>query len=377
MWFSLGLVSLCLMLAWQIRHRWHRPWSGGESLLSSNGRRYQVRHLSTKGGMHGIDLGTEVPDFFRFELKRETWSDRFFKWLGLSVEKQFGHDGFDRLVYVASDDEHLFNRVADSPELRLAAQRLMVLAESGCRMQRVICANGMLVARIGRGSLFSDMDDAKRLGRARAAAQPLLEQLACALRASARPELPPRRRDPFLLPAVLVLASSTALAVNGLLFLVRPVLFDSAFLLDKARLLDLTLWGGSAILFVLLAAHFILLARSARAHLYLLELLLVGSFGAYTTAASELREANMEWDNSAVSIREAPIVRQSISRSRRSGTSYYLHVKDWYGNGFDTRSVKVSRAFYNEMAPGRVLVFEERAGYFDAAWARLVGARPR
>lgn len=375
MWFAIGLLSLCLVLAWQIRYRWYRPWSGSQSDIHA-GVRHQYHWRSHKGSTFGLDIGVDVPDWFRFELKRETWVDRFFKWLGLSVEKQFGHDGFDRLVYVASNDGHLFNRVADSPALRLAAQRLMVLAESGCRVRHVRCANGVLRAHLHRGSLFSDKSDSSRLIQAKWAALPLLDQLAGALRASRRPELPPRRRDPFLLPGVLVLACSSALALNGLVFLLRPILFDDAFLLDKARLVELTLWVGSGIFFVLLAAHFILLARSARAHLYLLELLLVGSFGAYSTAAIELREANTEWDTSTPRVREAPIVDKSISRSRRGGTSYYLHVTDWQGSGFDARRIKVSRSFYDAMSRGRVLVFEERPGHFQASWARLTGARP-
>lgn len=375
MWFALGLVSLCIVLAWQFRWRWHRPWKGPLQGSTLNGVQYRYRYLSTQRGAFGVEAGVSVPDFFRFELKRETWLDRFFKWVGLSVEQQFGHDGFDRLVYVASNDAHLFNRIADSPALRLAAQRLFASAATGCPVKRVICANGWLVVSVRRGTLWGRKDDMQRLFRCKTAVVPLLEEIASALRTSERPALPPNRRDPYLLPGALLLAISTALAFNGLLFLVRPILFDDAFLLDKARIFELALWVGSLLFVGLLAAHVFLLARSARAHLYLIELLLVGSFGAYSTAASELREANIEWDASPPLLRESPIVGKSISRSRKSGTRYYLHVKDWQG-GYGTKRITVSHSYYESMDKGRILLFEERPGYFKAAWARLVGAKP-
>ncbi|MFP8833841.1 hypothetical protein ACLIJR_06185 [Hydrogenophaga sp. XSHU_21] len=374
MWFAIGLVSLGVLLFFQFRFRWITPWSGLPGVLPRTPV-HHYRYRKSKDSYVGIEVAVRVPDFFRFELKRERWTDRFFKWVGLSVEKQFGHHGFDRLVYVASDDAHLLNRVADSPELREAAQLLFSQAAPGCKIRRVQCAHGWLVLRIDRSTFLSHKEDARRLEQAMSAALPSLDRIGVALRASERPVLPPARRDPYLLPAVAVLSVSTALAINGALFLIRPVLFDDAFLLDTTRIIELAFWVGSFIFAGLLGAYLILLARSARAHLFLLELLLVGSFGAYGSAASEIRDANIEWDSAPAVMREAPVVDKSISRSRRGGTSHFLHVANWKG-GTDTLRIKVSRSFYEATARGRLLVFEERPGRFKAAWARLVGARP-
>lgn len=373
MWFALGLVSLVVVLAWQIRWRWKRPWSGSP-LVALDGIRYEYRTLTYKGKTYGMQVGVRVPSFFRFELKRETRADRFFKWVGLSVEKQFGQDGFDRLVYVASDDEHLLNRVADSGEMRAAAQRLLTDDTAGCRVKRVFCANGMLVVHFTRGTWIGRKDDATRLEKAKTTGLPQLEAMAKVLRAASRPGTPPRQRDPYLLPSVVLLAVSTALALNGAVFWLRPALFDDAFLLDKSALLPHVLWIGGAIFLSLLGAHLLLLARSARGHLYLLELLVVGSFGAFSTAASELREANIEWDTSHAVTQEAVLVNKTISRSRKGGTRHYLHVRDWR-NPANTLQVLVSGRVYDRMDLGRVMLFQERAGYFDVPWARLEGAR--
>ena len=373
MWFAFSLVSLGLLLTWQFRSRWFKSWSG----TPGGGRKvppHHFRYLQRRDNIFALELGVQVPDFFRFELKRERWIDRFFKWLGLSVEKQFGHESFDRLVYVASDDMHLLNRVADSPELRAAAQHLFVQEASGCKVRRVRCAHGWLVVRIDRGKFWGAKRDAWRLEEAMNAALPFLNQIGQALRHSAPPELPVTKRDRTLLPGLAVLSVSTALAVNGAVFLLLPFVFDDAFLLDTARLLELTLWVGSFIFLALLGAHFLLLARSARAHLYLLELVLVGTFGAYSSAVSGIRQANIEWDTAPTAEREAPVVSKSISRYLLGGSNYFLHVTDWQDRS-QTREIKVSRSVYESVDIGRALVFEERPGHFGAAWARFVGAR--
>ncbi len=372
MWFAFGLVSLALMLTWQFRSRWFKPWSG----TPGGGRKappHHFRYLQRRDSSFALELAVQVPDFFRFELKRERWDDRFFKWMGLSVEKQFGHEGFDRLVYLASDDMHLLNRVVDSPELRAAAQHLFVQEASGCRVRRVRCAHGWLVVRIDRGKFWGTKRDAWRLEEAMTAALPFLNQIGQALRHSEPPERPVTKRDRTLLPGVAVQSVSTALAINGAVFLFLPFVFDDAFLLDTARLLELTLWVGSFVFLALLGAHFLLLARSARAHLYLLELVLVGTFGAYSIAASGIRQANIGWDTAPAVVREAPVVSKSISRYMLGGSVHFLRVTDWHDRT-QTRKIKVSRSLYESVDVGRALVFEERPGRFGVAWARFVGA---
>jgi hypothetical protein len=57
----------------------------------------------------------------RFELKRETGADRFFKWLGLAVERQFGQSKFDQLVYVASNDDYFVKQFSENKTIVDAA----------------------------------------------------------------------------------------------------------------------------------------------------------------------------------------------------------------------------------------------------------------
>lgn len=372
MWFLLGLVSLSVCIAFQIRHRWNRPWDGARGAI--RGTPCLSRYVRVKGGTQRLQVGFEVPLCFRFELKRETWADRFFKWVGLSVEKQFGQAGFDRLVYVASNDEHLINRVADSAELRQAAQQLFLVDTRGCRIRRVHCAHGHLWVDIGRGTLFNRKDDETRLERCAVRLLPHLQRIAQELKASRPQIVGAPERDRFLFRAVVLLSLSSGLAINGLIFLFRALVIDNRFTMDVWALWIFACYTGATIVGVLLLANLWLLGKSARAHLVLLELLLVGSFGAVTSSAAELRDANMEWDRGAVQLLAPAITHKSISRSRRGGTSYYLHVPDWYGNQ-GTRTIKVSGGLYDRAQVGQVLLIEQRPGYLGIRWAEVRGLK--
>lgn len=369
MWFAFGLVGLVVALAWQLRYRWSRPWAGAGTGIGHGLRQHL---LSYKGNTVGIEIGCSVSPEFRFELKRETWVDRFFKWVGLSVEEQFGEHKFDRLVYVASNDRHLVNVVADTPMLRQAAVSLFQSNTPRCSVRRVNCANGWLVVRIRRRSMFSGKDDVKDLQRCARLAEPFLVGMAERLQ-SVQPAIDrgPGRRDPYLFRSIALLGTSTALAIHGFLFVSRPLFFDDVFTVDRGRLFELSLLCGGVILALLLLANFVLLGRSARGHLVLLELLLVGSFGAVASSAAELRDANIEWDASPPQRIETPIQDKSISRSRRGGTSYYVHVRDWAKPG--ARSIKVSSAFYDSVRRGDLLLVEQHEGRFGARWARVTG----
>lgn len=372
MWFLLGFVSLSVCIAYQIRYRWNLRWAGERTAI--RGIPCLEKTLRGKHGAIGLQVGFIVPEVFRFELKRETWVDRFFKWVGLSVEKQFGQAGFDRLVYVASNDEHLINRVADSLELRTAAQRLFLVETHGCRIRRVHCAHGSLWVDIRRGTLFSRKDDDTRLSRCAAELIAHLKVMARELNASMPTVTAAPERDRFLFRAVILLSLSSGLAINGLIFLFRAWVLDDRFTMDVWALWIFACYAGATVVGVLLLANLWLLGRSARAHLVLLELLLVGSFGAITSSAAELRDANMEWDQGMPVLLEPPITHKSVSRSRRGGTSYYLHVPDWYGNQ-GSRRIKVSSGFYSRAQVGQPLEIEQYPGYFGIRWAQVRGLK--
>jgi hypothetical protein len=378
MWFALGLITLLITLAFQWRYRWVRPWSG--QLESVGGVTCETGLRSIRGFVYGLRVAVDVPMGFRFELKRENGWDRFFKWTGLAVEFQFGHFGFDPLVYVASNDDHLGARFSKNTRLLHAAQHLFAAQGEGCRLGLVACANGRMWMEWRAQDWDSARPTAERLLEAAAAGMADFSVMAEELR-SHPPDSRPRERDKFLLPSVLILCLSSGLAISGAVSWARAAL-ESVFVVDSVRLWTLSLLIGSLLLSAMVVATLILLGRSARVHLVLLEVLLVGGVGALIFRAVELRRANMALDPSAETLLLIPIDWKQIEERRGRGLfserrKYHrLVVRDWASAG-DVRSITVSKQTYEQVQQGDFLKFKQREGYFGIRWAEFVGWAPR
>jgi hypothetical protein len=373
MWAYLGLLTLGALLWWQIHFRWTSRWKGDEPLAPTADARVRARFLKNKDTVVSLEFGCAVPTHLRFELKRETGVDRFFKWVGLAVEKQFGQSDFDQLVYVASNDDYFFKQFSENQDIVDAAIQLFATQDSECVLKKVVCANGHLYGRVTTKNLVKRDEDRKHLVQAALTLSPHLLRIASEVRDSTPPPEGLRARDPYLLRGIVLLAISAAMAFHGTAFLLRSFLFDGTFLIDAWRIVTLSFLSAAAILATLVAANVLLLARSARAHLVLLELLLVGSFGAITSSAAELRDANIEWDTAQPTALSPVVQHKSISKSRRS-TSYYLHIPGW-DNPNESKKISVSYSFYQKVQIGDHLLVEQYPGYFGARWARVTGAR--
>jgi hypothetical protein len=374
MWFAFGFVTLIAGTAYLLYWRWSVAWTGIS--LVAGGIRYHRELVMAKDRVAAIRAGVPVPKGYRFELKRESATDRFFKWLGLSVEYQFGQDGFDKLVYVASNDDHLFNRLANSPALRAAAVELFQTATPKHRLRGVFCAHGQLWVDVRNGNrLFGEDSDAGELSRIAEHLLPHLEQMAKSLREVVPTTGAPEARDRFLFRAIALLSVSSGLAANGVVHLLRTSLQSDAFTIDTRELWTYATVLGALVIGSLLVATVLWLGRSARAHLILIELALVGSFGAVLTSWVELRDINMELDTAASVAREALIVDRYVSRSRKGGTRYYVKIRNWTSRDGDTRSIQVSSSFYSQASMGRALLIDEYPGRIGIRWATIRGLK--
>ena len=369
MWFSLGLVTLSVTLAFQWWYRWHRTWDGNSD--SIGGIACETRVRSLRGSVYGFHVALDVPIGYRFELKRESALDRFFKWTGLAVERQFGHFGFDPLVYVAANDDHLNNRLASDPKLLQTVQHLFATPGMGCRLKRITCANGRIWMALWAQDWSGEPPIEARLRDTAALLLPAFQLVADALGRQA-PTSAPKERDRFLIPSIAILCVSSGLAINGVVSWTLTGLDGGAFVVDTDRLWNLSFVTGTAILASLVAATLILLGRSARVHLVLLEVLLVGAFGAFSSSAAELRSANRDWDVSAPIVVVRALVGKETNAPRpwwsRRSTYYQLEVKDW-ASPEKTRFIQVSKAQYEKARVGDRIEFEQRSGYLGIRWA--------
>jgi hypothetical protein len=371
MWFTLGFVTLFISVGYQWWLRWHRRWRGVADEVG--GIPCETRLREFKGIVYGLSVGLDAPETYRFELKREGSWDRLFKWLGLSAEYQFGHPGFDPLVYVASDDQHLLRTFAGDKALLQAIQHLFAKPNDEIWLKKITCANGYLWMDVGTSDLTGKASQERTRAFA-AVLLPLLKQVSKALDAS-MPDSAPSIRDRHLIPSIAILALSSGLAVNGVVSWTRSWVASSAFIVD-AQAFWAIVWALSAVVVsALVIASLFWLRGSSKLHLVLMELLLVGTFGAVSTVGIALKDANIDWDSSPATLIEQSVMGRSVRHSRKRMSfedtpHYYLTVRHW-SDASDSIDVEVSLATYEQATLRGKLQFEQHSGYFALRWAKF------
>lgn len=374
MWVALGFVTLVASVWYQWWMRWHNSWKGVEDKLA--GIPCSTRVRSRQGLDYGLLVGIDAPETFRFQLKREGGWDRFFKWAGLTHEHQFGHSGFDSLVYVESDDQHLFNSLGGNRRFLHAAQHMFAAQSEDRWLKRVVCARGRLWMVIG----CSDGYTKASRERNRVFATnllPYLQRMQKELDAC-MPDDSAVERDRYLVPAAVVLTLSSGLAVAGVISWARS-LVSPEFVVDVEPLKSSAWLVTACVVGALALAAMLFLKGSSRLHLVLTELALVGTFGAWSTSSSVLRDINIEFDRSPATQVQRALLGKSVEESKRlfkpTRTTYLLHHQGWPG---DTRrrSVAVSAAAYEKASMGDTLEFEQHHGFFGWRWAKFKAWKP-
>jgi hypothetical protein len=360
MWFVFGFVTL---LSFSLYYGWKRlnaAWRG--EARTAGGVRYELKLERNKHGIVGFMLGVDGPPGYDFAFKRETAVDRLFKHLGIAVEHQVGHDDFDRRLYIVSDDRELLRGLsADRAVIESGVALTRCGPEHNCGLRELRCSGGRLWAHFRGRSGFRERD----IDGVTAVAVPALDAIRQGIA-----RLPLRTasswRDPFVVRAAIILAISTGLAVNGLVQVARINFAELPFTLDVRPLFIWSGWCAAGAVVVLVATAIIALGRSARTHLVLIEIVLVGSFGAYVTALTELRDLNIELDDGAPARFETSVMSKWTTQGK-GGTKHYLDVDDWTREQF-SRRLRVSPAIYAAGGAGDRLEITQRPGHFNWRW---------
>lgn len=369
MWFVFGFITLISFSTYWGIKRYKASWKGTPAHSYEEGISYECAYTFQKNDrIPSFKVAVSAPGEFDFAFKRESWYDRVCKFLGLSVEYQVGSAEFDRLVYIVSNDGHLAKQLQTQEAMRDGVMALFKLDLYTCVVTEICCSKGRLWAVVKVGKQFRHKSDWKYLTKVEQSTAALLYQLAVTLKA-VRPQEAATERDPFVLRAAIVLACSTGLMVNGMAHAARLFLLTDALTLDTGPLWLYAAYGAGLSVAGLLLLALFMLGRSARAHLVLIELVLVGGIGALLTLFTELRDLNMEADKSPTAFVQAKIIDKTMSRSRKGGTRYYVQVPDWIEPG-EVRKIHVSSDFYAAADAGKSISFEQRAGFLGIRWVQ-------
>jgi hypothetical protein len=364
MWFCFGFLTLFAFIAYRIPHSLRSRWKGIPGEIGS--REYEWAILKNKSKTYAYMVGVPAPAQYNFTLKPETWVDRTFKWIGLSAEFQTRDERFDKAIYVASDDWRVGTKLGIDPQLREHLLRIFsaVAGEGDMRVKEICCKAGCLWVRIKPTRKSADLSPRllQTIVPALAAASHALEQ---------HPAQPVADNDRFLLKATAILIISSSLGINGALHLLRMTWGYVPFTLDTGTLYIASLAVGGAIIVALVVATIFLIGGTARAHLVLMDVLLVGTFGAMITAFAELRDLNMEWDTGPVTAHYATVAGKDVKRGRRSSKRYYLLIDKWSPT-YLRYKMRVSSSLYDQTTIGRQIRVHVRPGLLGARWVQQV-----
>ncbi|MCS7100250.1 MAG: hypothetical protein NZL99_00990 [Burkholderiaceae bacterium] len=377
MWWQIfGLLTLLVSVGAAMHARIAARWKGDAGVLPPD-QPYKSQLHTHRGKVIRYYVGIEGARGFDFVLKPERWYDRLFKLLGISSEMQCGDPLFDRTWYIVSDDWLLRRALAGSAALR---RDLLQLLPECARLQAEL-----EYLQHQRGRLWLSLkprskstDEAQRWqAECIPSLVPLLYRIAAHL-AHLRPERFKDVRDRYARRSVVILSLSTGLAVYAAWQLIRLGFGFTPFLLDPLALLWQVAPLGLAALGAVVVVSMTVLGGTSRAHLVLLELLLVGSFAFVGTAFVLARDVNIDFDKSEPQAIEVSVQGVELRRRRRSRTAY-LRVSDWDNPG-RTRRIEVPVWLYRRVKPGDTVLFVQRAGYLGHRWIEAVsevaGGRP-
>lgn len=366
---ALLLLAVCAgaFVAWWIFCLRHIDAFGFGARASPHGPTHVFRN---RGRVVFAGAGVPAPASLRFEVKAENALDRLAKRLGISVEGQMGHPAFDRAFYLMCDDPMTLAAMQGNRALHAALLDLVGgQVPAGFRFAGLRCADGMLHAQYRNARWVRDVDPDKLMGGLQLRLQRIAQQLP--LRGGDTAPADRRRRDTYLVTT----ASFGALFVGaiGSLWIQYSGLPQ---VIDRAALW----WAAAALAALAVVAGWRWiwprLGRTSRAHLALLQLVLIGAPGALLCAMILVRQLDIGLDP------WAPVARTALSSQYRVHT--YRRLPDRYSIDVQTMNaltqdpapdyaatLKLDAPQAREAGMGFVRVVEHR-GAFGLRWVERV-----
>jgi hypothetical protein len=327
--------------------------------------------MRNRGRVVFAGAGVPASASLRFEVKAENALDRLAKRLGISVEGQMGDAAFDRAFYLMCDDPVTLAALQREPALRAALLELVGgQVPAGFAFASLSCANGLLLAQYRNTRWFRDVDPDKLTGGLQLRLQRIAQHL------------PARGGDPAPADARRRASYRVTTAVFGALFIgaLGSMWVEHSGLpqvLDRSAL-----WTVAAVLAatsLVAGGHWTWqrLGRTSRAHLALLQLVVVGAPGAWLCAMLLVRQLDIGLDQTAPRARSGFIEAFRTHHYRRLPDRFTIevHVPEWVedpsSRGYRA-SVRLDDAQLRAAGPAGPVHVIERRGALGLRWIERV-----
>jgi hypothetical protein len=320
MWFGIGFVTLVASVGW----RWYSErtrWKGKAE--TCNGLPYQYKYRSEKYSDKlwiGVDFNLQINCAFR----KETWFDQGFKALRLTKEHQTGLLEFDEKVYFISDSPFVQNLVSTNTDIAENVLKIMTSDVHGARFTALYGRNGCLWAEY---KLKGELRAEKGTPGIASFCVPALQVISNAFQQT-KLQTSKAWRDPYYWIAAFFSVLASGLMINGCLQLFRWLGTANTHLLPNSNLLQHTLGITVTCIGLAICVAAIMLSRTSRAHMTLIELLLAGGFGMFITTYYGLKDINAELDVQHGMVISSEVASQRIYKRRSTSKPlHYLTIK--------------------------------------------------
>lgn len=340
-WLVIGiLISFCGYFVWE---HVAKTWSGESLRIDSDTIVYKL--VKSKYGINQIKIGLLCNSNFKFELKKESLIDRFFKTLHLSKEQQTNNHDFDEMIYIVSDDHRLTNILKFNEEVQNTIYGAFVReAVIGYTVEKIACNNSLVWVdiKVGKRKSTIEPEEIKTIARA---VIPCLTTLIQSLRNMTSNI--DHQYDRTIYPAAILTGISVGLLSSSFL---EYISLASHFpvTLKITELFKTSILIGMAATISLGMVWFATLAGTSRAHSVFMNIVFAGLIGAVGNAFFMVRNYNIEFDKHNPIMRTATVIEKYTKKCGRKNrsTCYYLKV-DAISPYFNYYAFKVPHTLYD------------------------------
>lgn len=301
----------------------------GDRTARFRDRELRVALVRGRNSIERVSVGIDVPDRYRFVLRREKQIDGLAKWLRLAEEVQTGDAAFDAHVFVVSEDDRLRAALRADPSLRAAAVALLADPE----VRAVRCNRGRLWIECD-ADLKSDVGEAEAIEPFAQRHLEALDRVAASLAAAPAPEWDAARGRAADHEHA-IYAVCVALGIGAIVAFFWSQGHGMPRTLQFERVETIAIWFAAAAGLILLAAAVALLARTPRLHVVLLEIVVAAIPAAWFLSRTALAEHNIR----AAQPRPREVVVQIVDRrehrGRRGRRTYSLSLAGWPDRSID------------------------------------------
>lgn len=314
---------------------------------------------------HDASIWTPFKSRFVFKINPEKTWDRFFKYIGLSVEFQTGDKEFDERIYMASDSLSLNKHIASDEELK---KLIVELSKLG--FKQIVVDGSYFKIKLSKEQNFDNTHLANGVR---------IYKALLGIEKKWRGNF----SDPFAWKYLFTECIVWSIGVYGFISLYAFYFGEWYFYIDIYPLIELGLIYSSAACLFLIFLVFYFFRESSRAHRIILESALVLIAGVPAAATGLLSDLNIYLDQNKTTTIELLIEDKTtyvVSRSRGTGTTtyYYLHLQQKNNYRFYQipKTLSVPSELYDRAVQGQYLTIEVSPGRYKFPWFKRMQFHP-